>query len=387
MYNKVGIRVSSPAKAAGFILTAALLLLASCQNGAPPPPAESKIAFSGESTVLAMTHLVPAFESPLAGEGSTIWCDTFQIAWNGLMNDVFGGPILVADQEYLCNLLNGSRVSADDIFPESFYVKAGFSTQEFLDQLKAEMAEKFPGVEVPEFEPDEKVLSFSYLFVEIEFPTPYEIIRDGMEFITPVGVPTKVKAFGIDPKTTGNYEMQQQVEVLFHNKLENGDYEFAVDLWKESSPYQLVLARIAPGESLAATYDRAIELESQYSEDPEFRDFHSSDDLMVPEIWWEIEHRYSELEQKPFLNAGFENQMIDAAYQKIDFKLNNKGFVLESKAHIDGAEIAPAPGRRFVFDRPFLLYVKKREAATPLFAMWIDNAELMVKPEESSPES
>ena len=175
--------------------------------------------------------------------------------------------------------------------------------------------------------------------------------------------------------------MQQQIEILFHNELEGYNYEFAVDLWKDSSPYQLVLAKIAPGESLAATFDRAVELESQYSDDPDYREFNSTDELLVPEIWWRIEHRYSQLEKKPFLNEGFDDQMIAAAYQMIDFKLDNKGVVLESAAHIDGAETAPAPGRRFVFDEPFLLYIKKRDADTPLFAIWIDNAELLVKPQ------
>jgi len=33
---------------------------------------------------------------------------------------------------------------------------------------------------------------------------------------------------------------------------------------------------------------------------------------------------------------------------------------------------------RLYFDKPFLIYIKKREpAASPFFVMWIDNAELI----------
>jgi hypothetical protein len=41
--------------------------------------------------------------------------------------------------------------------------------------------------------------------------------------------------------------------------------------------------------------------------------------------------------------------------------------------------------RHFHFDRPFLIYVKKRGADySPFFVMWVDNAELMQ--EYSAPE-
>ncbi|MHC4439849.1 MAG: hypothetical protein ACYS3S_21030, partial [Planctomycetota bacterium] len=63
----------------------------------------------------------------------------------------------------------------------------------------------------------------------------------------------------------------------------------------------------------------------------------------------------------------------------IDFALSRTGVVLKSDAII----IIPPRGgltgsRHFHFDRPFLIYLKKREpAATPFFVMWVDNAELM----------
>ncbi len=32
----------------------------------------------------------------------------------------------------------------------------------------------------------------------------------------------------------------------------------------------------------------------------------------------------------------------------------------------------------YIFDRPFLLYLKKRAGGRPYFAMWIDDPELLV---------
>jgi len=36
--------------------------------------------------------------------------------------------------------------------------------------------------------------------------------------------------------------------------------------------------------------------------------------------------------------------------------------------------------RRFVFDKPFLIVMKKRGAERPFFVMWVANAELLCKP-------
>jgi hypothetical protein len=33
--------------------------------------------------------------------------------------------------------------------------------------------------------------------------------------------------------------------------------------------------------------------------------------------------------------------------------------------------------KRLLFDRPFLLYIKKRDAQQPLLVMWVENAELL----------
>ena len=40
--------------------------------------------------------------------------------------------------------------------------------------------------------------------------------------------------------------------------------------------------------------------------------------------------------------------------------------------------IEKAEPREFRFHRPFLIYMKKRDADRPFFVMWVDNAELLV---------
>jgi len=57
----------------------------------------------------------------------------------------------------------------------------------------------------------------------------------------------------------------------------------------------------------------------------------------------------------------------------IRFCLNRSGATLRSEAKTEKSAIPT----NFFFERPFLVYLKKRGAPIPYFAMWVDNAELL----------
>ena len=57
----------------------------------------------------------------------------------------------------------------------------------------------------------------------------------------------------------------------------------------------------------------------------------------------------------------------------ISFRLDRSGVLLKSESQVAVAAIP----RMFVLDKPFLLYLKKRDAEQPFFVMWGDNAELL----------
>jgi len=100
--------------------------------------------------------------------------------------------------------------------------------------------------------------------------------------------------------------------------------------------------------------------------------FQRGDDLRVPEMFWRIDHRFAELIGKTVANVSMP---IVEAMQTIEFRLDRSGAVLESEARV---AIAATP-RDFLFNRPFLIYMKKRDAQRPFFAMWVDNAELLAR--------
>ena len=71
---------------------------------------------------------------------------------------------------------------------------------------------------------------------------------------------------------------------------------------------------------------------------------------------------------------------ISKAIQWIRFKLSEKGAILKSEARI---VIIPMNGepRKLKFNKPFLIYLRQKDGEYPYFAMWLDNAELLIKEE------
>lgn len=252
------------------------------------------------------------------------------------------------------------------------------------------MTAKFPSHSVPDFNdiPDlidtpNGILAYSYLIANVPFKYPYRQVGDDFIFIDSNGVKTNVAAFGVWGYGRRYKNMREQAEILFYQQ----DYnepdrdmrmkEFVVDLCKESSPYQIVAAVLEPRASLEETFEYINNRIEDFKEDELYehkRYLGVNDILMVPEMFWEIDHRFEDLLWKVVSNADPPMPIVEAR-QGIKFRLDQYGAMLESEATF---MIAATP-RYFRFNRPFFVYMKKRDCERPFFVMWVDNAELLTK--------
>jgi hypothetical protein len=106
--------------------------------------------------------------------------------------------------------------------------------------------------------------------------------------------------------------------------------------------------------------------------------------LKVPKLNFDITRRYEELlgarlsVKNP---AVAKDLVIVSAAQNVRFQMDERGVKLKSESHISlgcSAEHKPPRNRTMVFDKPFLLMLQRENAKTPYFALWVDNAELLV---------
>ena|SRR5437867_4728374 len=103
------------------------------------------------------------------------------------------------------------------------------------------------------------------------------------------------------------------------------------------------------------------------------RSINHGDTLLVPDTFWHVVHHFEALEGKAFLNPSLKPLTLGVAEQDILFRLDKSGAILKSESK----HYTLAQAKEFVFDRPFLIYMKKRGSPNPYFAMWVDNAELL----------
>lgn len=343
-----------------------------------------------DSKSLQQTMVVATLDCPLPEHKNAIWCSTFQMAWDKFKNDLVGEPIKILGAEDLAGRLNQGAFSTADIEPRSYYANAGFVKDGIIDQIRRDMASRFPGQSVPAFdsrynELPNVAMAFAYLNVDIGFAYPYYLNDDPFAFNTSQGQRVNVGSFRTYAPGENNAAVREQVDILSYEfgDVPEGDF-FIVDLCAHTEPYQVILARIPRCATLGETYRTLGEKISKFKDDPDYTalsKLRPIDSLTVPDVLFKLTHHYQELLDRYLGNDKWRGNFIFEALQKIDFSLSRTGVVLKSTAVMATGSRSReqlAKPRHLRFDRPFLICVKKRQPdATPFFLMWVDNAELM----------
>jgi hypothetical protein len=320
------------------------------------------------------------------------------MAWDKLKNDIIGEPVEVLGAEKLAGRLDQAEFSHKDIEDESYFATAGLVEDGIIAQIKEEMIQRFPSELVSLYDridelPLETIVVYSYLNADIEFEYPFYINNYEFDFQDSNGTISEVMSFCSHSDADSSDLVREQIDVLYYKQDDQGiETEFAVDLCIYTNPYQVVLACVPQQKNLGKTVAFVEQKIFEFKQDPNYEQLRKlqpaviggrsggvrpADSLIVPDVFYKLTHHFAELEDKaignqPWLDQGY---FIRKAIQMTDFILGRTGVILKSETRVDaGAGIS----RRFYFDRPFLIYVRKREpAASPFFVMWVDNAELM----------
>lgn len=347
-----------------------------------------------ETTDLKQTSIVATLDCTLPKNQNVIWCSTFQMAWDVIKRDIIGETFQVQGAENLSDRLNATEFSTETLEAESYIVAIGLVWDGIIEQILEEIIQYFPFEPAPNFSvrggSSKDIVAFSFLLIDIEFENQFYINNDEFEFQDSNGAITEVTSFCIRSDSDSSDLVREQVDVLYYKRgNQTSETEFIVDLCVHTNPYQVVLACVSQQETLGEILAFIEQKISEFKQNPDHEelrklqsasDIYPADSLIVPDVLYILTHHFVELEGRiPDNQPWYKWYEITMAMQMIDFVLNRTGGVLKSDEDV----IVPPAGsvlepRRFHFNRPFLIYIKKREpAASPFFVMWVDNAELM----------
>ena len=335
-------------------------------------------------TKAEQTAISPYLEAKLDSINNTLYCASFQMAWSKMRNQVIKEDIQLADSPLTASQLNRQLLGNDDVSNGSYVAEAGVLSKELIERVNRELREKFgeqggESFKIPQAETGERtIIAYAYLQKNLEFRREFEKLTDPVSFHGN-GNSAPVVAFGIDKFTYSNHrheKLQNQVAIFDYRD----DNDFILSLTSKSDDDEIILAKIKPGENLLDTY-QAVARRINTGKKTEIWE---NESLKIPKIDFDLSHSFAELEGKRLLNSGWEGWLIVKALQDTRFKLDEKGAVLKSRGlFMAMKEEAPPPGnekpRMFIFDKPFLIYLKQKIGKYPYFVLWVNNPELMIK--------
>lgn len=325
-----------------------------------------------QSGQLKETAVTSYLQDDIVNGKNLLYCSTFQIAWNAFCDDIIKEPLRLKGNPLIAQMLNKRLTGKEDISEDCYLSMAGFNKDGIVEKIKQALKEKFnetPGIDISLSRPDD-ILSYAFLLKDLKFKKDFESLDKPIMFNGSI----PVQAFGIKEYAydEGHMSLGEQVSVLYYNN----DSDFIVGLKSVSPKDEIIVAKIVPQktmlEAINSVFNRINTAQPSSLKEKET--------LQIPKLDFDVLHSYSELVAKDVLNKGFESYSIAKAIQSIRFRLNEKGALLKSEAAmVFKMAILTEKPRNFIFDKPFLICLKEKGAKYPYFAMWVDNAELLLK--------
>ena len=317
----------------------------------------------------------------------SMWCWTFQLVWNDMINEVVKKDVVFDPQLEIVKNLNKQTFTNKELSPNSYYSKFWLFTLDLKSEIENWIKEKFNETSdilnqlnwsnAPQSDDYydwknekeylfytmlKKIFEFKYIFDELDkwkFADKYE----------------DIKYFWIEWYSDSS--LYDQVYVYYYNSEE----DFAIAL-KTKEWDDVILSRWIKWNSFKDLYDNILNNKKKYEWNCNFTE---SDYLRVPELKFKNLTEYYELEDKYFNTKNGDKCKISKAIQTIELNLDKKWWKIKSEAlirmEIEGAmpddlQIKPIEHRYFYFDQPYVIMLKESDKELPYFAAQISDITL-----------
>lgn len=343
-----------------------------------------------------------------AVETDNVWAPTFQLCWNEFIKHV-GTPTIqyVEENPPLADELNKQKFTKEDLNEKDYYISVGKATVNHKKQIEKAIWNKFQEksdiLDKIEFQnvPDDKTSNFfiySMLIKKFKFIAPFDV-QNPRYFNNDNS--QKYKFFGIDYNSRNENlrEIYSNLDYLFYASEE----DFAVKIYDKNRQEEVILYLTESNDSFDDLYNEVLEKckhKNEYTEkrinelkgkNEKYADAHVSikDTLSIPFMTIDKTLNFNkELANKIIKGKNFETNpkdiyVINKTIQTIKFKMDNEGVKLKSEAGIMGREGASARiinlYNKYIFNRPFVIFLKEADKEKPYFAARIKDGEYLVK--------
>lgn len=330
---------------AAIIFTLILTTLFSCKNDRKFPEVKNLSEYKN-------TQFIPTLEHEISNDKNSVYCATLLFPWDEIRKQI-NSPLTISDEYSDLKLLNNST-SFKNVLKDGEYKVSG-EVEGDLIKTRAEFNKSLP------FEL--KLQSFKN-----------KLTFDGQ----------KVSSFGVNGYD--NYEQLNIVKIIYYKN----DNNFIIKLLPKDREHEIILFKTEKNFNSIA--EMTIEIEKlteigkieKKNKKINWKYFYGEEDIVViPKFSFNIETNFTKIEGSKF-NADKRNFQVESAWQRTAFILDEMGAEIESEAEVEVTEEVeeeyekPKP-KKMIFDKPFLILLKRTDAKNPYFGLWTINTELMTK--------
>lgn len=301
----------------------------------------------------ANTEFIPTLEHQISKDKNAVYCATLLFAWNEI-RDIIDTDLSIPNEYSDLKLLNDSKSYIGVLKPDEY--KASGEVDDNMISARAEFKKSLP------FE------------IKLNAYTG-KLTFDGQ----------KTASFGV--KGNDENELLRLVRIVYYKD----DNNFIVKLLPKDKMHEIILFKTEQSfhsmADMATEISKLTEIGNRERKDKKINwryHWNYEDELIIPKFNFNIETDYSNLEGTHF-NAEDQIFTIEKAWQRTAFILDESGAEIESEAEIEMATEAveeeteePKP-KKMIFDKEFLILLKRKDSDHPYFGLWTSNTELMIK--------
>lgn len=325
------------------------------------------MSFAGPQEGGKATSVIPDPGIPADPAGNIIYTPAFRAAWTMLKEDIVRADIRLHEPVEMVKNLNSNPYRIAD-GPDCIAL-SGFVENGIIDEINSQLRSKFGIAEsgLDKYARDkEAIVCYSRFRKTVFFEMPFETLnwKFGKSVET---IP--VACFGI---TTGNSEEKEKMrkQVRFFD-YRNPD-DFILSLKGKDPGMEIILAKT----ELTGTLGEMIGIIDSRIRQSYPEEISEMDELIIPKIDLSVFHTYNELIGKFLANRGFRDFFFAEAGQDVSFKLDESGASAEATGKIV-IKKGPVP-RIYLFDKPFLLILRKTGSTEPDLVLWLANTDFLV---------
>jgi hypothetical protein len=328
-----------------FLLLNIFIFFFSCNE-------ESKFPKVKELSEFEKTEFIPTLEHKVTKDKNSIYCATFLFAWKELTKSF--NPIEFNGGNTDIVLLNKSN-SFENVLKKDEYKISQEVDGDFV-KIAAEFNKSLP------------------------FEIKLQSFKNELKFNG-----KKVSSFGV--KGYGGNEQLKTVKIIYYKN----DNNFIIKLLPKDKEQEIILFKTEKGFNLIAEMTLEIEKlteigkEEIKNEKINWKYYYDFEDIVIiPKFSFNIQTNYKTLEGTSFAANG-ESYDIIKAWQRTAFILDESGAEIESEAEIEYVteeiedEYEKPKPKKMIFDKPFLILLKRTDTKNPYFGLWTTNTELMIK--------